>query len=197
MKKVLSIILAIMMLFSTSTVAFAHHDTHSSHSSHHSATVSKPAKVTGLKASSIGKNSATIKWSKASGATRYYIFRYNSSTKKYTSVGNTSSTSYTIKNLKSGTSYKFMVQSCKVYNGKSYWGSYSSLLNVTTKKSSSSSSSSSSSAGYYVTSVNSNVYHRPTCASAKRIKSSNRRVHNCTSSQMKSKGYRPCKNCKP
>jgi len=57
-------------------------------------------------------------------------------------------------------------------------------------------SSASSSSGPFVGSKNSDVYHYPWCASAKRIKSSNK-VTFATSADARARGYRPCSKCHP
>lgn len=59
-----------------------------------------------------------------------------------------------------------------------------------------STSSLSSSGGPFVGSKNSDVYHYPWCASAKRIKSSNK-ITFATSSEARAHGYRPCSKCRP
>lgn len=50
--------------------------------------------------------------------------------------------------------------------------------------------------GPFVGSVNSNVYHYPSCGSAKQIHSENLVVFN-SSEEARSYGYRPCKKCNP
>ena len=57
-------------------------------------------------------------------------------------------------------------------------------------------SSASSSNGPFVGSKNSDVYHYPWCASAKRIKSSNK-VTFSSSADARAHGYRPCQKCHP
>lgn len=61
---------------------------------------------------------------------------------------------------------------------------------------SSSSSSSSDTSGYFVGSVNSNVYHYSSCSAAKRIKSGNLITFSSVQ-QAKNAGYRPCEICNP
>ena len=95
----------------------------------------KPKKVTGLKAKKQTTTSITLNWSKASGATGYEIYKYNSSKKKWEKVGSTTKTSYTVKKLKAGTKYKFKVKAYKTVNKKKYYGSYSSELQTATKTS--------------------------------------------------------------
>ena len=50
--------------------------------------------------------------------------------------------------------------------------------------------------GYFVGSKNSDVYHYPDCASAKKIKPGNLVSFNSVE-EAKTAGYRPCKNCNP
>lgn len=60
----------------------------------------------------------------------------------------------------------------------------------------SSSSSSNRATGTFVGSINSDVYHYPSCASAKRIHSENLITFNSVT-EAKNAGYRPCKTCHP
>ncbi|MDD6528070.1 MAG: fibronectin type III domain-containing protein [Oscillospiraceae bacterium] len=97
-----------------------------------SSTVTKPAKVTNVKATA-STTSVSLTWSAASGAQKYYVFTYNTSTKKYTCIGNTTSCSYKASNLKSNTTYNFAVQAAKTVNGKTYYGTVSNYVTVKTK----------------------------------------------------------------
>ena len=97
-----------------------------------SSTVTKPAKVTNVKATA-STTSVSLTWSAASGAQKYYVFTYNTSTKKYTCIGNTTSCSYTASGLKAGTTYNFAVQAAKTVNGKTYYGTVSNNVTVKTK----------------------------------------------------------------
>ncbi|MGN0468984.1 MAG: fibronectin type III domain-containing protein, partial [Acutalibacteraceae bacterium] len=96
------------------------------------ASVTKPAQVTGVKLTNKTSSTATLSWNKASGAQKYYVFKYNSSTKKYTTLGSTTSTSYKITGLKANTTYIFVVQAVKTVNGKNYYGTASSKITVKT-----------------------------------------------------------------
>ena len=97
-----------------------------------SSTVTKPAKVTNVKATA-STTSVSLTWSAASGAQKYYVFTYNTSTKKYTCIGSTTSCSYTASGLKAGTTYNFAVQAAKTVNGKTYYGTVSNYVTVKTK----------------------------------------------------------------
>ena len=91
-----------------------------------------PAKVKNVKASGITTVSAKLTWSKVSSAAGYYIYRYDSSSKKYVYVGKTTKTSYTLKNLSAGGSYKYSVRAYSKVDGAKYKGTYSSKITVKT-----------------------------------------------------------------
>ena len=65
-----------------------------------------------------------LSWTKVSGATKYYIYRCNSSGSKCSNVASTSKTSYTYKGGSEGYAYKYKV---RAYKSKTY-GSYSNLV---------------------------------------------------------------------
>ena len=76
-----------------------------------------------------------LTWLKVSGASSYYIQRYNSSKKTYSNVKTASgkSTSYTVGSKNASTKYKYRIRPCKVvFNGRSY-GGYSKIVTVKTK----------------------------------------------------------------
>lgn len=50
--------------------------------------------------------------------------------------------------------------------------------------------------GPFVGSIKSDVYHYPSCSSAKQIKKKNLIIFNSVA-EAKAMGYRPCKRCKP
>lgn len=62
-------------------------------------------------------NSVRLSWDSVAGATRYRVYKYNLSTKKYTGLGNVKGNVYTVKELKSGTNYAYLV---RAYNGEAY-----------------------------------------------------------------------------
>lgn len=71
-----------------------------------------PKKLTSLKWSATGTKSVKLSWDKSLGATGYKVYRYNSSTKKYTlikTIKGASVTSYTVKDLAVATKYTFKV----------------------------------------------------------------------------------------
>lgn len=71
--------------------------------------VKKPAN---LKAKA-GSNTVKLSWSKASGATSYGVYVYNTKTGKYKGLATVTGTTYTVKNLKAVTTYKFAVRANK------------------------------------------------------------------------------------
>lgn len=91
-----------------------------------------PAKVKNVKVSSVTTNTAVLKWSKSTSASGYYIYRYDSSAKKYVYVGKTKNTSYTLKNLTSGSNVSYVVRAYLKTDGKTYKGSNSSKVSVRT-----------------------------------------------------------------
>ena len=87
---------------------------------------SKPAKVTGVKASA-KKMSVTLKWKKAKRAKKYQIWQYKA--KKYKKIKTTKAKKITIKKLKAATTYKFKV---RAINGKKA-GKFSKVVVIKTK----------------------------------------------------------------
>ncbi|UEL48505.1 fibronectin type III domain-containing protein [Terrisporobacter hibernicus] len=73
-----------------------------------------------------GRNQITLNWNKVAGATKYRVYSYDESTKKYTKITDTTKTSYTISNLKDGTKYTYLV---RAYDGSS-WSNYTSSNNI-------------------------------------------------------------------
>ncbi len=97
--------------------------------------VSKPKKVKSLKASSVKKTSAKLKWKKTSG-NGYEIWRATSKNGKYKKVKTISgskTTSYRVKKLKSGKRYYFKVRAFKKSGGKKIYGPFSKAVVVKTK----------------------------------------------------------------
>ncbi len=70
---------------------------------------------------------ATISWKAVNGANGYYVFSYNTATKKYTNLGGTTSTSFELKNLNTAKYNYFVVRAMKIYGGQIYWGQTSSF----------------------------------------------------------------------
>lgn len=89
-----------------------------------------PKQVTGLKASSSKKGTATLSWKSASGA-KYYKVQQSTDGKTWTTVKSTDKTSMTINSLKSSKTYKFRV--CSLDSSKKYAGKYSQIASVKVK----------------------------------------------------------------
>lgn len=75
--------------------------------------VPKPAKPAGLKTVYSKPNAVKISWKKVTGAKGYIISRYNSKTRKWTTVKKTKYTSYKDTSVRSSSIYKYRV---KAYN---------------------------------------------------------------------------------
>lgn len=118
-RRILSFVLSFIMLLAILPVnAFA--------------AVKAPAKPTGLSATST-TTTVTVKWKKVSGATGYTLYKYNTSTKKYSSIKTTTATSYKVPSLKAGTTYVYAVKSYKTVKKKKYYSGYSAKLTTSTK----------------------------------------------------------------
>ena len=92
--------------------------------------VTSPSKTAKLSLSKNSGSKYTVKWSKATGAAGYGIFRYNSKSKKYICISTTTKTSATVKpTVKSGTEKLYI--KAYVKNGKSFiYGEKSNVLTV-------------------------------------------------------------------
>lgn len=89
------------------------------------------AQVKNLKASARKKTSITLKWDKITGATGYYVERYNG--KKWVKVGTVKTNTFTNKDLKRNTQYQYRVKAYGKVNGKTATGKESATLKVKTK----------------------------------------------------------------
>ena len=94
-----------------------------------------PAKVTGVKASSVTQTGALISWKSVSKAKGYRIYVYDAKAKKYTKVTTVKSTavSYKLIGLTPDTTYKYKVRAYKKVNNKTIWGTSSAAVTFTTK----------------------------------------------------------------
>ncbi|MGN1443739.1 MAG: fibronectin type III domain-containing protein [Acutalibacteraceae bacterium] len=81
-----------------------------------------PGKVTGLTATPYG-TSATLSWNKATGATAYYVYKYNASAKKWERYKDpVKTTTFTATDLSPETSYCFTVKPYHTANGSNAYG---------------------------------------------------------------------------
>ncbi|MCM1543854.1 MAG: fibronectin type III domain-containing protein [Ruminococcus sp.] len=90
-----------------------------------------PAKAKSFKATST-TSSVTLSWGKVVGATKYIVYSYNASNKKYTKVATVSKNTATIKNLSAGKTYSYAVKAQAVKNKKTYTGAYSDVFSCAT-----------------------------------------------------------------
>ena len=119
MKKGLSFALALIMVLSIfSAVSFA---------------ASAPAKVTGVKVTSVTADSAKVSWKAVSKASGYVIYKYIKSSNKYVKLATVTGTAKTIKNLKEETKYAVCVSAYKKASGKTTIGKKSEIVSFTTK----------------------------------------------------------------
>lgn len=90
-----------------------------------------PNQVKGLNQSSASQSSVKLSWTKVEGSVSgYAVYKYNTSTKKYTYVSSTSGTSITVSKLSAGNSYVYAVRAYKkVGTSTKYYSPYSA--NVT------------------------------------------------------------------
>lgn len=97
----------------------------------------EPDEAEGLRVTSKGKNSLTLKWNKISRATRYQVYVYDSAKKKYVLKATVSANTAKLTGLKSGTTYKIKVRAYLKANGKTYYGDFSDVLSAKTSGTSS------------------------------------------------------------
>lgn len=93
---------------------------------------SKPAKVSGVKATAISNYSIRVSWKKSKNAKSYQVYYSKKKSGKYTKIAKVKGTSFINSNLKKGTTYYYKV---RAINGKKT-GSFSSVKAAKTLKSS-------------------------------------------------------------
>lgn len=84
-------------------------------------------KVSGLSASKKSSTSATVKWSKATNASGYEIYRATSKSGSYSKVKTTTSTSYTNTGLAKKKTYYYKVRAYKNVGNTKVYGAFSSV----------------------------------------------------------------------
>lgn len=89
----------------------------------------KPAKVTGLKASSIKTTSLKLTWAKAAGAVKYEVYQ-STDGKKWTKIATTTANSVTVKKLSAAKNYQFKVRAISKLNKV---GDFSAVLKTGTQ----------------------------------------------------------------
>lgn len=83
------------------------------------------------------KNTITLKWNKVSGATGYYVYRYDAKSNSYKTLitfNNENSISVRVTGLNPNTKYTYKVMAFKKTNSGTLKGDISKALSVTTKK---------------------------------------------------------------
>ena len=95
--------------------------------------VSTPGAVKNFRVASYGNKSVTLKWNKASKATGYILYHYDSETKTYKRIGTTRNAYVQIKNLKSGETYRFKIKSYRKVKGETGYGKLSGAVKATAK----------------------------------------------------------------
>lgn len=71
------------------------------------------ADVTGLKISDVKTTSYKLSWNKVSGATGYYVMKYDTTTKKYVKIKATTALNYTVTSLKAGQKDTYKIRAYK------------------------------------------------------------------------------------
>lgn len=83
------------------------------------------------------KNTITLKWNKVSGATGYYVYKYDAKSKRYKTLitlNSANSLSVKVTGLNSNTKYSYKVMAFKSTNSGTLKGDASKTLSITTKK---------------------------------------------------------------
>ncbi len=93
-----------------------------------------PTKVTSIKLTNQTLNGYTLSWGKSDGATKYNVYLYNSSTKKYESYKITTATSLNISGLKAGSTQQYKIKAYAKVDGKNYCASVSSVYKASVAK---------------------------------------------------------------
>lgn len=74
------------------------------------------------------KGKITLTWSKVSGATKYEVYKYSTTKKKYVRVATKSGTEYVDKSIKKGKKYSYKVRAYRLVNEKKVYGSFSTVV---------------------------------------------------------------------
>lgn len=142
MKKLISVILAVVILATVVTVGFTVFATEGTDPTETTQpteqTVYTPDKVKGLKASDITTTSLSLSWKQSTYATKYLVYRASESDngtvgdyKKIASLAGIANTGYTDSSLKAGRIYKYQVYSYRNKNGVITKSEPTSLVTMT------------------------------------------------------------------
>ena len=122
LRKIAVLILAAIISFGTAFIG----------TSYQAFAASKPAKVTGVKASALSNYSIKVTWKKTKSAKKYQLYCADKKNGKYRKIATISGTYYVDSNLNKGTRYYYKI---RAING-SKKGAFSSVKAASTKKSS-------------------------------------------------------------
>jgi|GEM_PF-2447136 Listeria/Bacterioides repeat/M6 family metalloprotease domain len=96
--------------------------------------ISKPSKVTSVKAAAKGHKSIKISWKSVRNVSGYAIYQSTSNSGTYKLVATTQQGNYTIKNLKAKKKYYYKVKAYKLSGSTKIYSSYSSTMNAVARK---------------------------------------------------------------
>ncbi len=93
----------------------------------------KPVPVAPKAKAKVEKCRVKVSWSKVDGATKYEVYKYNKTKKKYVRVAVKKGTSYTDSNVKKGSSYNYKVKAYRAVKGKKVYGGFSKTVSASVK----------------------------------------------------------------
>ena len=96
-------------------------------------TITKPAKITGMKVTNTKKSSVTFTWDKQENVSGYRVYLYDKNTKKSKFIKATAKNSYTLKELKGSTDYYVKVKAYHKWKDTTYYGTASGILELKVK----------------------------------------------------------------
>lgn len=140
-----------------------------------------------------GNKQLTLKWSGSSVFTGYQVqiatdsaFTKNTQTAK---ISNSKTYQTTFKNLNINTTYYSRVRSYHVFEGMTYFGGWSNVINCKVPDP--------ANCHDYVLNSATHKFHYPSCSDVKRMLSDNRIDYYGTREDVISQGYSPCGHCHP
>jgi uncharacterized protein YkwD len=90
------------------------------------ATLARPQNVTATGSST----TITVEWNTVTNASKYYVYRSNTSSGNYAYIGNTTYLSYSDKTAAAGQKYYYKVRGYRSLSGVSYYGIYSTIMST-------------------------------------------------------------------
>ncbi|MBQ8503289.1 MAG: leucine-rich repeat protein [Clostridia bacterium] len=91
-----------------------------------------PQKVTNLRQTNTTATGYTLRWNKSEGATKYRIYRYNESTKKWDTIKYTTKNYYKVTDRAVGSANKYRIRAFTQINKTYYRASFSAVFNART-----------------------------------------------------------------